>query len=309
MSPSFISSGFFNRLTCRSRIIGWLLAVAALSLFQACSAVKLAYNNAPELGYWWLDGYADFDDSQSLKVRAELARLQQWHRTDELPKIADMLQEARRLAGADLGPAPVCALYAAARARFSAVTAQTERAALELAMSLGPEQLAHIERKFARKNADWRDEWLVIPASQRLEHRLKTNVERSEDFYGRLEERQLATLRAGLETSIFDPQLVYAERVRRQQDLLQTLRLASGAGPGVMRKTGQAEVLTALRAYFDRSLNSPSPAYRAYNDRLVAESCAVFAQVHNSTTPEQRSRAVRRLAAYERDVVELSGQR
>jgi dihydrodipicolinate synthase/N-acetylneuraminate lyase len=41
----------------------------------ACSAVKLAYNNLPELSYWWLDAYLDFDGTQTPKVRDELAQL------------------------------------------------------------------------------------------------------------------------------------------------------------------------------------------------------------------------------------------
>ena len=89
-----------------------LLAIMAVCLLQACSAIKLAYNNASEFGYWWLDGYVDFTESQTLKVRAELARLQQWHRSDELPKIADLLQKAQRLAETDMGAGPVCALFA-----------------------------------------------------------------------------------------------------------------------------------------------------------------------------------------------------
>jgi hypothetical protein len=81
-------------------------------LLQGCSAVKLAYNNAPELAYWWIDGYADLDDAQSLKVREELARLQQWHRTNELPRIAELLQRTRQLALADTTPEQVCTLFA-----------------------------------------------------------------------------------------------------------------------------------------------------------------------------------------------------
>ena len=80
----------------------------------------------------------DFNESQTLKVRAELARLQQWHRTDELPKIIDLLQKAQRLAEADLAAGPVCALFAETRTRFDAVTAQAEPAAVALAMSLTP---------------------------------------------------------------------------------------------------------------------------------------------------------------------------
>ena len=279
-----------------------LLAIAALSLLQACSAVKLAYNNAPEFGYWWLDGYVDFTESQTLKARAELARLQQWHRTDELPKIAELLQKAQRLAEADLAPAPVCALFAETRTRFDAVTAQAEPAAVALAISLSPEQIANIDRKLTKVHAEYRNDWLKLTPAERFDKRFKSNIERSEQFYGKLEERQRTVLRAGLESSSFDVQASYTERQRRQQDLLRTLREVAG-------KTNQAEVLAALRSYMDRSINSPNPAYRAYSQKLTTESCALFAQIHNTTSPEQRARAARRLADYARDAVELNGQR
>ena len=284
------------------RRIGLLLAMATLALLQACSAIKVAYNNAPEFGYWWLDGYADFTESQTQKVRAELARLLLWHRSEELPKITDLLQKAQRMADADLTPAPVCALYSEVRTRFNAVTAQAEAAAVVLAMSLTPEQITHIERKLDKVHAEWRNDWLQLTATERFDKRFKSNLERSEQFYGKLEERQRSNLRTGLEASVFDVQLSYTERLRRQQDLLQTLRQVAG-------KTNQTEVLAALRGYLDRSINSPNPAYRAYSNKLTNESCALFAQIHNTTSPEQRTRAARRLADYARDAMELNGQR
>ncbi len=277
----------------------------AVGLLQACSAVKLAYNNAPEFGYWWLDSYADFSESQSTKVREELARLLKWHRADELPKLAELLQKSQRLASADLAPAPVCAMFAEVRTRFDALVPQAEATAVSLAMSLGPAQIQHIAKKFAKNDAEWREKWLDLSPAKRIEKRMKSNKDRSEEFYGPLEEKQIAALRAGLEASIFDPQLNYAERIRRQQDVLQTLRNVSGANGA---KPSQADALTALRAVLDRSMNSPNAAFKAYNDKLIAESCAVFSGVHNTTTPDQRARAVRRLAAYERDARELSRQ-
>ena len=281
---------------------GALLAIAVLTLLQGCSAIKLAYNNAPEFGYWWLDGYVDFNESQTLKVRAELARLQQWHRTDELPKIAGLLQKGQRLAEGDMTGSAVCALFAETRARFDAATLQAEPTAVALAMSLTPEQIAHIDHKLTKVHDEYRNAWLKLTAAERFEKRFKSNVERSEQFYGKLEERQRTVLRAGLETSSFDVQASYTERLRRQQDFMQTLRQVSG-------KTSQAEVLKALRGYLERSFYSPNPVYRAYGQRLTDESCALFAQIHNTTTPEQRTRAVRRLADYGRDALELNGQR
>ncbi len=306
------------RLFHRRRIIGsgWLgrfFAVGALVLLQACSAIKLGYNNATELGFWWIDAYADFNDTQSPAVRAELARLLQWHRNEELPKIAELLQKTQRLAVADTSPVPVCALFADTRERINAVTSQAEKAVAAVALSLSPEQISHIEGKFGKNNAEWRKDWFQLTPKELFERRLKSNVERAQEFYGTLEERQLNALRNALEASSYDPQLSYTERQRRQQDLLQTLRQATGAGAGlgstVAAKRSPAEALTALRGYLDRANTSPNPTYRVYSDKLIAESCANFTQLHNSTTPAQRERAVRRLAAYERDARELYSQR
>ena len=287
-----------------SRIIGLLVAILAFTLLQGCSAVKLAYNNAPELGYWWIDSYADLDDVQSLRVREELTRLQQWHRSTELPRITKLLQQTRQLATADTTPEQVCALFADARKRIDAVVAQAETATVEVAMGLRPEQLGHIEAKFAKTNAEWQDDWIAGGPSERRARRLKASVERSEQFYGTLDERQLAVLRASIQQSAFDPQLSFAERLRRQRDMLQALRQITSAA-GAPRPTA-AQATAILRATLERSVNSPNPAYRAYAERAITDSCRTFAQLHNSTTAEQRERAVRRLAAYERDARELA---
>ncbi len=290
---------------CCSRIISLLVASSALLLLPGCSAIKLAYNNTPDLAYWWIDGYADLGDAQSLQVREELARLLQWHRSTELPKIAELLKKTQQLATADVSPDQVCSLFTEVRARFDAVVTQAEPAAVVLAMGLRPAQLAHIEAKFGKANTEWRKDWAAGNPAERQAKRLKSAVERSEQFYGTLEDRQLAILRSSVSQSGFDPQLSYAERLRRQQDLLQTLRLVSGS-EGKPKPTATVAT-TALRAYLDRSVNSPNPAYRAYSEKAIVESCKTFAQLHNSASPEQRTRALRRLADYERDARDLAG--
>lgn len=303
---------------CRRIINGQMLSrfllIGTVVLLQACSAIKLAYNNAPEFGFWWLDAYADFNDTQAPEVRSELARLLQWHRAEELPKIAKLLQKTQRLATADVTPAAVCDLFSETRERFNAVTSKAEAATVSLALSLAPAQIVHMEGKLAKNNKEWRNDWLQLSGKDLFEKRLKTNVERAQEFYGTLEERQITALRSALEASGYDAQVSYTERLRRQQDLLQTLRQSTGAGLGsgsnvAVASRSPADGLAALRSYLERANKSPNPAYRAYSDKLIAESCANFATLHNSTTPEQRERAVRRLAAYERDARDLYGQR
>ena len=278
-----------------------------LCLLQSCSAIKLGYNNAPDLVYWWLDGYADLTEAQSLKLREELARLQLWHRGAELPKIAELLQKTQQLAAVNTTPEQVCGLFAQARLRMDAVIAQAEPAAVALAMGLSATQLSHLDSKFAKTNAEWRDDWMTGSLAKRQARRLKIAIERSEQFYGTLEERQVSVLRDFITQSDFDPQFSYAERLRRQQDLLQTLRQTSALSGDVRPSVPQAAA--ALRAYLERSVNSPNAAYRAHLDKQMVDNCRAFAQLHNNTTAEQRERAGRRLAAYERDARELAAQR
>ncbi len=305
MSETFKSQKMLWPIHPWPRVIRLLVTILAIAIFPACSAVRLVYNHLPDAGYWWLDTYVDFNEPQTLSVRGELDRLLHWHRTEELPKIISLLQKTQRLAGTDLAAEPVCALVDQVRERLLVLSVQAEPAMVALAMSLGPDQISHIERKFDKTNTQWREDWLDGSAADRLERRFKNSVERSEQFYGPLDARQRLAWRTRLTASAFDPQQMYGERLRRQQDLLQILRLANSAPT-----RPEPAVMTAmLRAHLDRFVQSPNPIYRSYSDRLLRESCQTFAEVHNMTTPEQRDRAVRRLAAYERDAQELQAQR
>lgn len=280
------------------RIIGLLALALALS---ACSAIKLGYSNLPELGYWWLDGYLDFEDSQDQRVREDLSRLHAWHRGNELPRLAELLQRLERLAPADVSATQVCAFVPPLRERLQAVTEKAEPSVVTLAVELAPAQLQHLERKYARNVADYRKDWLRLSPADQAEKRAKQLVERMEMIYGSLGAEQKAVLAQQLQRSTFDAQRVLAERQRRQRDTLQTLRKIAG------QPVPLDEARTLMRGLLERSLNSPDADYRAYQESLIQETCATLSAVHNSTTPAQRQNAVGRLRGYQRDLGELSG--
>jgi cell division protein FtsN len=288
-------------------IIRLLLAASVLALLGGCSAIKLAYNNLPDLGYWWVDGYADLNEVQSLQLRADLASLHTWHRKNELPRIAELLQQMQKSALADATPEQVCSLYGDIRNRIDAVVTQAEPGALALAMRLTPAQLQHLQARFDKGNKEWRRTRVTAERSERLDKRLASEVDRAEDFYGTLGERQRKVLQDAIAVSSMDPQRMYTERLRRQQDMVATLRaIAPGLGAPAMEP---AQAMAALRGYWERTVRSPDPLYRSQAEAAVQENCATYARLHNSTTPEQRARAAARLAAYARDARELAAQR
>jgi len=264
-------------------------------MLQSCSAVRLAYNQAPELTYWWLDGYVNFSEVQSSRVRADLARLQQWHRHTELPHYAALLQGMEQLAPGPITPEQACHLLAQLRSRLAALLEQAEPAAAAMALSLSAEQLQHLERKYAKNNADYRRDWLLSAPKEQQAKRYQQWLERSERFYGPLDEPQKDVIRQHAAQSSHDPHTSYAERLRRQQDALQTLRRL------VAEQATPAQAQAALHAFIERSLNSPNLAYRAYLQTLMQEGCHSVAATHNSTTAAQRAVAAKRLRAYAQD--------
>lgn len=277
-----------------------MLALAAA--LAACSAVKLGYNNLGDVTYWWLDSYVDFDDEQAVRVREDLARLHQWHRAQELPRLAQMLRSMEDLAPGDITAAQACHFVAQLRDRFNVLAERAEPSVITLAISLSPDQLVHLERKYATNNAKYRKEWIRPDAAEVAEKRFKLFLERSENLYGGLEERQRVALRRQLEHSTFDGNKVLAERVRRQQDALQTLRKLSGNG--ILFDDARR----LLRGYLARVQEPPDPVQRRYMQGLIDEGCRAVAGLHNSTTPAQRQAAAKRLRAYQRDLRELAAR-
>jgi hypothetical protein len=75
----------------RSVIIG--VALALTTLLSGCGAMRLAYNQAPDLGYWWLDKYIDFNDEQTPRVRDAIASWFRWNRSTQLPDYAQWLDK------------------------------------------------------------------------------------------------------------------------------------------------------------------------------------------------------------------------
>ncbi len=281
------------------RIIGLLLAL----LLSGCSAVRLGYNQAPELGYWWLDSYFDFTETQTSRVRTDLATLQAWHRSNELPIYLGLLDKVQRLTPANVTPDQLCELYTEFLPRLSVTVDQAEPTLSAVTLMLKPEQLAHLARQLDKRNETWREEWLDGTPGERRARHVKRLVDRAESLYGRLDAAQRAGLRESVATSQYDAELSYRESQRRHTDTLQTLRLIQSGGLGAERNRLEA------RGLLDRSINSPDPIYRSHQNKLIQENCRTYAALHNSTTTSQRSKALETLKGYETDLRALMAQR
>ncbi|HEY6135272.1 MAG TPA: DUF6279 family lipoprotein [Rubrivivax sp.] len=286
-----------SRLCRRATIIG--LAVVALA---GCSAMRVGYNQAPQLTQWWLDGYLDFDDAQTPRVRASLEQWFAWHRETQLVDYAELLGRAQQQVAGPLSAAQACQWNDELRARIEPAVERALPLVAEFVPTLQPAQLAHLARRYAKKNAELRKEFVQPRADERLKGAIERMVERLESIYGPLDETQQRVVVAGVSASPFDAERWLADREARQRDVLQTIE------PLVVERADRERVLRGLRPLARRLVGGTATEASTYQQRLAQHNCAFFARVHNLTTPRQREHARDKLRGWEGDVRQLAAE-
>lgn len=275
-----------------------ILALALLTavLSSACSSVRLVYNNAPQLAWWWLDGYADFGSEQAPAARQAVDGFFDWHRRSQLPDYAAWLVAIRPQLAGNMNPAQACRLQDQGRDMLEPSLQRALLLAADHVPGLGDEQFRSIDKRFVKVNDTLRDDFLQPDPADRADAAFKRTLERAERLYGHLGSAQKRVIEEGLATSPFKPELWLADRQRAQRDTVLTLRklVADRAGPD--------QRLAALRELAQRAERSPDPAYRAYQLRLAEYNCNFAARLHNATTPAQREKARERLQGWADDL-------
>lgn len=273
--------------------------ILTLLVLQGCSAIKLGYQQLPTLSYWWLDSAVSFTDDQSDRVKEALTQLHRWHRAQELGTYTDLLQRSRELSQGPLQASQACGVWDEAQTRIDRTVRAAIAHAAPVVQMLGPRQLSHLARHLERKNEDWDKEWLQGSAQDRLERRLDKTLERYRSFYGELSPQQVALIRAQIGQSVWRPEWGRQDRLRREQDLLSTLRQLT------QNPATPAQIEAELYGVWQRWFMPPDDAGRALMKQLMQQACENQAQLHNTTSPEQRQRVARRLRGYVQDIRDL----
>jgi hypothetical protein len=279
----------------------WLV-VLCLVLLSGCSLLRLTYPQLPTIAYWWLDGYVDFSIAQGPRVQEQLAGWLRWHRATQLSDYAALLQQAQADVLSNATPTQVCRWVDEGAARLVIAYEQGVPAAAETLLALTPSQLDHMERRFEKSNADFRDDFLQPATEARLKQSVKRTVERAETLYGRLGDAQRELIAREVEASPFDPGRWLAERQARQREILATLRRLHA------ERASGAQMQAALRMFAEHAQRSPRSPYRAYQQRLKQFNCGFAAQLHNATTPVQRQAAAETLKGWETDLRALAAE-
>ena len=286
------------------RIIATSVAAVVVSAsLSGCSAIKLGYNQLPEISSWWLDSYVNFKDNQSAQAKQALRKLQSWHRKEELPLVADLLVQVQSMAPNNISAEMACAVWAKLEKRIESLAQESSRLATPIVLQLAPNQLRHLEKQWVAKNEDWKKDWILPSTESRIKKRLDNTVDRFSDFYGDLNSEQVKLLRQQIEQSTWSPEVAIQNRIKRQQSQLQVLQNLIQESQKPEFNLAQAEktvMQLSLQAF-----RPQDPALLNLQVQLEQQACVNFSQFHNTTSPAQRQKAQRRLRAYEVDLRDL----
>ena len=280
-----------------------LVAVSMSVILTGCSAVRLGYNNLPDIASWWLDSYIDFTDTQGPQAKVALQKLQTWHRKEELPAIAELLVQAQTLAPQNITPEQACKIWEAAQVRIESFVQESSRLAAPVVSQLSAKQLKHLEKEWASRNEDWKKQWVQGTPDSRIKKRVDLAAERFNSFYGDLNLEQRQVLKQQFLQSTWSPEASYQRRLKRQQEQLIALQAMSSEITKPAMPLPQVE--KALQSLILQSVRPKDAGDLSKQLQLEQQACQNLAQLHNTMSPAQRLKAQRKLKDYETDVREL----
>ena len=279
-----------------ARVVMAAALLATALLMSGCATLRWGYSQGSTLGYWWLDRYAGFTDTQAPQVRAALAQWFDWHRREQLADDVALLEQAARAAPDALSAAQVCSWWGTIEKKRDLYLAMTAPALAQLAPSLSPEQWRQVQQRFDKVNATWRDEQLDANPVERERSAVERVVERAEKLYGRLDRAQLDFITERMRRSPWDAQRWLDERQADQRDTLRTLSGLAQAG------TTEAARQEIVRAWLRRVVQPSDVSTSAYRASLREDQCAFIAEVHGRSSAAQRRHAAETLRGWAADL-------
>src|SRR5439155_24640046 len=113
-----------------------------------------------------------------------------WNRRTQLPDYAEQLARAQREVLADTTPARVCEWQRDLVKRARTAYEHAEPAAAGIVLTISAAQIQHLEKRYAKNNDEFRDEYLQGDPAQRAKKNLERALDRAEMLYGRLDDGQ-----------------------------------------------------------------------------------------------------------------------
>jgi len=265
------------------------ILVLSVLLLSGCSTIKLAYNQADTLAAWMANDYFDLEPAQRDALRPVIDRFHAWHRKDQLPEYAALMEVAAQRFGTGISRADVAWAVDSIKVRYRGMVMRGHADASRVLSTLSDTQIAALRRRFDKLNREYADEYAAgASVEEQRRRRAKRTLDRIEHWTGSLSAAQEARITELSRALPLIVELRQQDRIRRQREFLALLE-----GRGDL-----AAFAPRLRDWLLDWERSRSPEYEAAVARLVDASADLYVEVERLLTPEQRQRVLARIQRY-----------
>ena len=279
-----------------------VVLLLSIILLSSCSAVRFGYNNGELLTYWWLDSYVDVTPEQAPWVRKRIDELFIWHRKSQLAGYAALMSRIQKNVQNNATKPEILATIDEIKRQAIIVIDHALPDLADLALSMQPEQITALEKKFAAVNKKYNKEYLSGGVEERQVFRYEKVMEQAEQWFGEFSPGQEAAIRHASDERPLNNELWRDERVARQQDLIALLKKIHAEKP-----TREATILM-LKNYSSLALFEIGD--RGENERFFTGTKDGMADLIGviivAATPHQKTRAVNRLQEWGEIFIDLA---
>lgn len=272
--------------------------VLLIALLASCSAVRLSYDNADWVLARMAGNYVDMDREQARALKAQLGQFHAWHRREELPRYAALLDDAAVRVQRGLSRDDVVWVVGAVRTRYQVLGRQAADRLAPLLLTLNDSQLAGMEARFAADNRKFAGKLPKDP-TEAVQVRADWLCARFEDWIGDMTPAQHDLVVSFARAFPDVPAQRLADRKRRQEQLLVVLR-EHAHGPDAQLR------LVGLISDFEAGRN------QRYRDTLVSWEAGfidLIVQLDHTLSPRQRAMTVEQMHDYAQEFRSMAGER
>jgi hypothetical protein len=174
----------------------------------------------------------------------------------------------------------------------------------DLAMSIKPDQIEQMEKKFAKNNDKFRHDFMSGSVDDQKNARYKKAMEQLNLWFGSFSRDQEAQLRKASDARPLDNDVWMQERVIRQKKIIALLQRIH------QQKLNKEQTMSAihdlLRDFFDRM---DAPDRKAFFDAYVDSTSKFIMSAIRISTPEQKAHAQQRMQGWITDLNALSSNK
>jgi Family of unknown function (DUF6279) len=275
------------RSVAARHVLSFFLAL----LLAACGgATKLAYEHGDAAVLVLADGYLDLEGHQWKVAREGIQRFHAWHRRNELPPYAALLNGAAGRVQRGLAPADIEWGIETVRTRYASLVGAAVRDAGPLLGTLDARNIDALQRRFAADDRKRVREQLSGDEPKRERNRTAAIAKRLESWTGPLSSDQLEVIRRFVRATADHPRAAHEYRLRRQRELIALLEQDGAPSP---------DRLLSFFLAWEEKAPARQRDYRARFAQLMLE-------LDRTLTPAQRAHVVAQLRRYADDARQLS---